>query len=48
MIETMAKSAPSRNKGYALYGWPQSKDRLPFLKEHFLNPHIIFVFDQGK
>jgi len=53
MIETMTKSATSKNKGYifayysrfALYGWPHTKCRLPLLKEHFLNPHIIFIFD---
>jgi hypothetical protein len=33
---------------FALFGWPHTKCRLPLLKEHFLSPHIIFVFDETK
>jgi hypothetical protein len=29
-------------------GWPNRKETLPFLKQHFLNPHIIIVFNSVK
>jgi hypothetical protein len=25
-------------------GWPATKRALPFLKQHFLNPHLILIF----
>lgn len=30
---------------FIVSGWPSRKESLPFLKQHFLSPHIILVFN---
>ena len=52
LIETEARSSAAKNKGYnfhifsyILSGWPYQKSSLPFLKEKFLSPHLICIFD---
>ena len=45
ILETECRSSAARNKGYLISGWPKRKESLSFLKESFLNPHIIFIFD---
>lgn len=33
---------------FVVSGWPSRKETLPFLKQHYLNPHIIIVFNSLK
>jgi hypothetical protein len=30
---------------FIVSGWPCRKESLPFLKQHFLNPHVVLVFN---
>lgn len=33
---------------FVVSGWPSRRETLPFLKQHYLSPHIIIVFNSLK
>jgi hypothetical protein len=35
-------------KGCLISGWPNRKENVSFLKLHYLNPHLIIVFNSTK
>ncbi len=48
MIENECKTGTSKMKGCLVSGWPSRKETLSFLKLHYLNPHLIIIFNSTK